>query len=146
MHLNEINHPSCEIWSDMTLSVLFILNNIFAIVFRINSWRSTREEQQTSLYGDLNFYSIRATSSDTKVRTIVTLVPAEQGRLRVKLRHLNFDPYPSRTQAETWVTLSYSHNNAHVLIMRRWKWLGIKNESRFWGVSTIKWNSYPTIL
>ena len=32
-----------------------------------------------------------ATSSGTKVRTIVTLVPAEQGRYRLKLRHLNFD-------------------------------------------------------
>ena len=46
-----------------------------------------------------------ATSSGTKVRTIVTLVPAEQGRYRLKLRHLNFDPYPSRTQAGPRVSL-----------------------------------------
>ena len=36
--------------------------------------------------------------SGTKVRTIVTLVPAEHGRYRLKLRHLTFDPYPSRTR------------------------------------------------
>ena len=36
----------------------------------------------------------RATSSGTKARTIiiVTLVPAEHGGYRLKLRHLNFDP------------------------------------------------------
>ena len=45
----------------------------------------------------------RATSYGTKVRTIVTLVPAEQGRYRLKLRHLNCDPYPSRTRAVTLV-------------------------------------------
>ena len=39
------------------------------------------------------------TTSDTKVRTILTLVPAEQGRYRLKSRHLNFDPCPSRTCA-----------------------------------------------
>ena len=31
--------------------------------------------------------------SGSKVRTIVTLVPAEQGMYRLKLRHLNFDLY-----------------------------------------------------
>ena len=40
-----------------------------------------------------------ATSSGTKVRSIVTLVPAEQGRCLLKLRHLNFHSYPSRTRA-----------------------------------------------
>ena len=48
-------------------------------------------------------------SSGTKVRTIVTLVSAEQGRQRVKLRHLNFDPYRSRTHARPWVTLVATH-------------------------------------
>ena len=31
--------------------------------------------------------------------TIVNIVPAEQGRKQLKLRHINFDPYPSRTHA-----------------------------------------------
>ena len=38
------------------------------------------------------------------VCTLVTLVPAKQGRKRLQLRHLNFDPYPSRTLAGPWVT------------------------------------------
>ena len=42
----------------------------------------------------------RATLYGSKVRTIVTLVPAEHGRYRLKLGHLSFDPYPSRTRAE----------------------------------------------
>ena len=46
-----------------------------------------------------------AISSGTKVCTIVTLVPAEHGRYRLKLRRLNFDPYPSRTRAGPRVTL-----------------------------------------
>ena len=50
-----------------------------------------------------------ATYSGTKVRTIVTLVPAEQGRYRLELRHLNFDPYPCRTCAGPWVTLVHTH-------------------------------------
>ena len=40
-----------------------------------------------------------ATSSGTKVRTIVTLFPAERERYRLKLRHLKLDPYPSHTRA-----------------------------------------------
>ena len=64
-----------------------------------------------------------ATSSGSKVRTIVTLVPAEQGRKRVKWRQLNFDPYPSRTHAGPRVTLVATH--VHVLPLRRWKWFGI---------------------
>ena len=47
----------------------------------------------------------RATSSGTEVRTIVSLVPTEQGRYRLKLPHLNFDPYPSRTREGLWVNL-----------------------------------------
>ena len=34
-----------------------------------------------------------------KVRTIVTLAPADHRTYRLKLRHLNFDPYYSRTRA-----------------------------------------------
>ena len=49
------------------------------------------------------------TSSGTKIRTIVTLVPAEQGRYRLKLRHLNFDPYRSRTRTGPRVTLVATH-------------------------------------
>ena len=49
-------------------------------------------------------------SSGTQVRKIVTLVPAEQESKRLKLRHLNFNPYPSRTRAGPCVTFgSYSH-------------------------------------
>ena len=40
-----------------------------------------------------------ATSSGTKVQTIVILVPAEQGMHRLELRHFNFILYPSRTRA-----------------------------------------------
>ena len=43
-----------------------------------------------------------ATSSGPKVR-IITLGPAENGRYRLELRHLNFDTYPSRTCAGPWV-------------------------------------------
>ena len=68
------------------------------------------------------YLKYRATSSGAKVRTVVTLVPAEQGRYRLKRCHFNFDPYPSRTQAEPWVTLVATANNAHVLILRWWKW------------------------
>ena len=38
-------------------------------------------------------------------RNCYAIVPAEQGRQRVKLRHLNFDPYPSRTHTGPCVTL-----------------------------------------
>ena len=49
------------------------------------------------------------TSSGTKVRTIVSIVPAEHGRYRLQLRHLNFDTYPSRTRTGPWVTLVATH-------------------------------------
>ena len=55
-----------------------------------------------------------ATSSGTKVLTIVTLAPAEQRRCRLKLRHLKFDPYPSRTRAGPRVTLVATHATMHM--------------------------------
>ena len=57
----------------------------------------------------LSNYFHKATSSGTKVRKIVTLVPAEQGRKRVKLHHLNFDPYPCRTHTGSRVTSVATH-------------------------------------
>ena len=70
-----------------------------------------------------------ATSSSTKVRTVVTQVPAEHGRHRLKLRHLNFDPLPLSYSHRTVSHFgSYSRNNAHVLILKRWKWLGVLKE------------------
>ena len=57
----------------------------------------------------LGAVSYRATSSGTKVRTIVTLDLAEQRRCRLKFRHLNFNPYPCRTRAGPRVTLVATH-------------------------------------
>ena len=48
---------------------------------------------------------VRATTSGTKVHAIVNRVPREQGRYRLKLRHLNFDSYPSRTHTGPRATL-----------------------------------------
>ena len=35
---------------------------------------------------------------------------------------------------------------AHVLFLKRWKWLVFKNKSLFRAVNIYKWNSFPTIL
>ena len=59
--------------------------------------------------GELRYVCYGATSSGAQIRTIVTLIPAEQGRYRLKLCHLNFDPYPSRTGTRPWVTLVATH-------------------------------------
>ena len=44
-------------------------------------------------------------SEVAQVRPIVTLAPVKQGISWLKLRLLNFDPYPSRTHSGPWVTL-----------------------------------------
>ena len=63
------------------------------------------------------------------------------------LRHLNFDPYPSRTQAGPWVTLVATHATMRMSLIFKCPIISIVSElSGFWGVSTIKWNSYPTLL
>ena len=49
---------------------------------------------------------------------IVTLVPAEQERKRPKLRHLDFDAYPSRTFAGLWFTLVATHATMHMIIIQ----------------------------
>ena len=56
-----------------------------------------------------SYRSSRATSSGTKVRAMVTLVPAEHGRYLLKLRHLKFDPYTSLVRTGPWVTLVATH-------------------------------------
>ena len=80
----------------------------------IYSCRSVRVDQlHTSIYDkrdDINGLTPHwATSPGTKVRTIIILVPTEQGRQRVKLRHLNFDPYSSRSHTGPWATLVAIH-------------------------------------
>ena len=53
-----------------------------------------------------------ATSFGTKVPTIVslsTIFQAQQGRYRLKLRHLNFEPYPSRTRTRPRVSFVATH-------------------------------------
>ena len=95
-------------------------------------------------------YVLWATSSGTKVRTIVTLVPAEQGRYRPKLRQLNLNLYPSRTRTGPWVTLVATHATMHMPLF--WKdgnyWAckdwAFKNERMFGRVSTI--NGTGTLL
>ena len=49
-------------------------------------------KMHTSMDITVHGTKLRMTSSGTKVRTIVT-------KVKVKLRNLNFDPYPSRTRA-----------------------------------------------
>ena len=76
-------------------------------------WPCSKDSQMGKVrLGNVKVYLVQAdeatcitTISGTKVSTIVTLVPAEQGRYRLKLRHLNFNPYPSRTRTGPWVTL-----------------------------------------
>ena len=63
------------------------------------------------------------------------------------LRHLNFDPYPSRTRGGPWVTLVATHATMRMSLIFKCPIISIVSElSGFWGVSTIKWNSYPTLL
>ena len=63
------------------------------------------------------------------------------------LRHLNFDPYPSRTRGGPWVTLVATHTTMRMSLIFKCPIISIVSElSGFWGVSTIKWNSYPTLL
>ena len=50
-----------------------------------------------------------ANSSATKERTIVTLVPADKERERLKSPHVNFYPYPLCTSAVPWVNLVATH-------------------------------------
>ena len=59
------------------------------------------------------------------------------------LRHLNFDPYPSRTRGGPWVTLVATHATMRMSLIFKCPIISIVSElSGFWGVSTIKWNSY----
>ena len=88
------------------------------------------------LWGNFIWYSSTYNSNSIASRT-----------RKLKLRHLNFDPYPSRTRTGLWVTLVATH-----AIMRMSLFLDdgndweFTNDRRFGGVSVIKWNSYPTIL
>ena len=91
------------------------------------------------------FWTGWTTSYGTKVRTIATLVPAEQGRYRLKLRHLNFTSYPSRTRTGPRVTLVATPATMNMSFF----WndendLALKNESMFGQVSTI--NGAATLL
>ena len=63
------------------------------------------------------------------------------------MRHLNFDPYPSRTRGGPWVTLVATLATMRMPLICKCPTISIVSKlSGFWGVSTIKWNSYPTLL
>ena len=70
---------------------------VLALIFKIHT-------------GNQNLYLLGATSSGTKVRTIVTLVPAEYGRYRLTL------PYSRSTMSYNVQMYfgCYSRKNAYV--------------------------------
>ena len=62
------------------------------------------------------------------------------------MRHLNFDSYPSRNRGGPWVTLVATYATMRMSLIFKCPIISIVSElSRFWGVSTIKWNSYPIL-
>ena len=75
----------------------------------------------------------------------LSLIPAEQGRYRLILRLLNFDPYTSRTCAGPWVTLVTTHATMRMsLFWNDGNGEAVKNESMFGWVHTI--NASATLL